>query len=113
MKCQYCQQDCQQVLEPSKLTRWECEPCGANFRYAEWGGLITITWKGIYVNGHQYFIKSYSGITGNAPEFVVYWQTTNSEGKTYWEEVVRFDFIPDNWTPQNVADKLKAYLPFL
>ena len=67
----------------------------------------------VRVLDYHYFIKIYDGVTSNAPEFVIYYETKNEEGLAYWEELIRWDFIPESWTPQNVEHKLKLYLPFL
>jgi hypothetical protein len=121
MNCHYCQQPCTLItpggdysgVDP-KLIRWECQNgCRANFRFLKDGGLVSITWSRIIVNANEYFVKFYPGVTGNAPEFTISFYTTNDEGKHYWQEIIRWDFIPESWTPQNVAHKLKLYLIFL
>jgi hypothetical protein len=114
MKCYYCDQECILIYgELDKIIRWACEPCDANFRFLKEGGLLYISWKNIWVNNTQYFIKLYCGVTGNAPEFVINFYTQNESGKHYWEELIRWDFIPESWTPQNATEKLKTFLPFI
>lgn len=118
MKCQFCpEQECYvdaDLPRSPKIDLYQCHECKAYYRTVagDESILLTTSWR-VYIGDKQYFIKSYNGQTGNAPEFVVSYYTTNSEGKQYWEEVHRFDFVPKDWTPKNSAHKLKTYLPFL
>lgn len=113
MNCKYCNKECIEHPVLKGLLRFECIDCAANFFTLVDGGLLYISFKEILVNDRKYYIKLYDGVSGNAPEIVIYWYTFNSEGHGYWEEVKRFDFVPKDWTPQNVVHKLKTYLPFL
>jgi hypothetical protein len=118
MKCQFCpDQECYidgDLPRSPKVDLYQCANCKAYYRTVAGAEdmLLSISWR-VHLDKKQYFIKSYHGCTGNAPEFVISFYATNSEGKQYWEEVKRFDFIPKDWTPHNSAHKLKTYLPFL
>jgi hypothetical protein len=115
MNCQFCQKECfisDSKPHPPSTDMWECYDCHAWHSTTKEGSLMLVSWK-VKFDSKEYFIKSYDGCTGNAPEFVIYYYTTSESGKHYWEEVKRFDFVPKDWTPLNSAHKLKTYLPFL
>lgn len=63
------------------------------------------------INNHKYYIKSYDGVTGNAPEFIIY-SFNPVEGEPIWKEIVRWNFIPD-WTPQTASQEIAKILVFL
>jgi len=115
MNCDYCNLECidHSAESTNKIVRFECQPCGATFRFLREGGLLYVTWKNVYLADRRYLIKLYDGVTGNAPTFLIYFLVKNAEYLLHWEELVRWDFIPESWTPQNVQDKLRLYLPFL
>jgi hypothetical protein len=92
----------------NKTVRYDCDPCKAIFRMSG-EEYFSITWLSVRSNNRKYDIKLYPGITGNAPEFVVY----STDDDKSWKNVMRLDFIPQDWTPQNAADKLKTALLFL
>lgn len=115
MNCSYCQAECvlrRDVPISPKVDLWWCESCLCNFNTRKDGVLLYSSWR-VDVENKHYFIKSYDGVTGNSPEFVIYYETTNSEGKQYWEDLKRFNFVPPDWNPKNSQHKLKTYLPFL
>lgn len=118
MKCHFCSdQDCPMTTDlprSPKIDLFQCPSCKSFYRTLanQEGALLSISWR-VLVGTHEYFIKSYDGCTGNAPEFVIAFHTQGLDGKWYWEEIKRFDFVPKDWTPQNSAHKLKTYLPFL
>ena len=111
--CEYCKAECKPFDGPISPTRhlYECVECHAYFNTTADDVPIYSSWR-ISIKDKKYFISSYHYQTGNAPEFIIAYLATNPEGKQYWEEVHRFNFIP-NWTPQDSAHKLSLYLPFL
>jgi hypothetical protein len=118
MKCQFCpDQECyidDTMPQSHKVDLYQCDKCKAYYRTVagKEDPILSVSWR-VWVGKREYFIKSYDGCTGNAPEFVVSYHATNSEGHQYWEEVHRFNFVPKDWTPLNSDHKLKTYLPFL
>jgi hypothetical protein len=114
MNCYYCHKPCLQTPtldEASHLTYWKCQNgCSANFNNLEDGRSWCITWGDICLSEHYYFIKLYSGVTANGPTFIV---SCTVKDPVHWTEIIRWDFIPESWTPQNVREKLKTFLPFI
>ena len=63
-----------------------------------------IRWEDIFIGEKEYGIR----ILPNVPSFTVrYWVA-----HYYFSKILELNFVPD-WTPQTVAHRLKAYLPFL
>jgi hypothetical protein len=94
-----------------------CPYCGARFQYL-CGATLNITWGDIVIDDKHYFVKVYPNIemTGNAPQFIVYYaEEINLHGipGLEWHDLLRLDFIPTGWTPQNIKQKIKEHLPFL
>jgi hypothetical protein len=112
MKCLYCQRayDLFQLEYPNGLQSADCDLCKVQYVHMDDGRLLSTIWKNIVVNGKLFYIKLYNGVSNNAPELIIYY--VDAERNT-WSEVKRLNFIPDSWTPQNTASKLKIYLPFL
>lgn len=86
--------------------------------------IIRITWKAFLCKGQLFCVKVYpDGEKGNhIPEFVVELHkaepinpdkiTVSDTHIMWWEEVVRFNFLPD-WTQDNIQEKLESFLTFL
>jgi len=111
--CKYCSNLCNLIYSTQSVTKWECTfGCLTVYRVREEGKLISTTWENIWIKGKRYVVKFYDGVTPNSPDFAVYCCHNNYKETPNWEEVLRWDFIPD-WTPFDARDKLLKYLPFL
>lgn len=117
MNCHYCQQPCTPLdaWKNIKLFRWECENgCGTVFLLRDDNKLISTIWKDVCIRDKHYSVKIYDGITGNAPQCIISYYIDNVSGSIgRWEEIIRWNFVPKSWTPQNVKQKLSTYLLFL
>jgi hypothetical protein len=111
MKCLYCQKELTFNTTPltgrDHFRHFRCQDCHAEFIRDAKDEMLAIFWDKIYVKDKPYFVKL--RVSGpDSPKCIVY--VGNGLGS---KQVVCFDFIPRDWTPQNAAAKLKAYLPFL
>lgn len=114
MKCQYCQAQVELDDGPhSNADVWICTGCKCRYRTTRCTTNIMSTLWFAYLDDKAYYLKSYNGCTGNAPEFIIGFHAQDIDGKWYWKEIKRFNFVPKDWTPLNSAHKLKMYLPFL
>ena len=116
MNCLYCQQYCSishTGISPanSKIFTANCLSCYVSFSFFDSveTEIAIIAWT----NLNKYFVKIYPGPTGNAPLFIVYYSKTLSDGTREWYDMIRFNFIPPDWTPQNAAEKIQSLKVFL
>lgn len=121
MKCLYCPNEFEiKIHDPQSKSR-HCTLCNVAYYLNDDYEIMTIIWMKIIIKEKIYAIKIYPGpYTGNAPEFIISYfegETICLEGSPVkigeWYEILRWDFIPKNWTPQNVQERLINYLPFL
>ena len=94
------------------IVRWKCNSCDTLYKYLTDESLVSIEWRFLHIKKRMYFVKIYSGVTGNAPEFVVRATFMDDWGEVCWTEVIRWNFIPD-WTPHNAEANLAKVLLFL
>lgn len=122
MKCKYCLRQCYSEISPDDGVNWiecgstalpegkvrhRCDHCWVTYR-AHYQ-----VWKDIKIKGRSYLVKLYDGDTGNAPQFIVSAYTKDDWGDFHWDEIIRWDFIPEAWSPQNIEDHLSKLLTFL
>ena len=124
MKCKYCYRQCYSevsfdnglnwveagapVLPDNGEIRHRCDHCWVTYR------THYQIWKDIKIKNRAYLVKLYDGETGNAPQFIVYAGCTDDWGDfDDWEEIIRWDFIPESWSPQNIEEHLAKLLTFL
>src|SRR5271154_3437156 len=112
MNCLYCQRTISTHMLDHTRMDFNCNHCNANFNCIS-GVIISILWRNIKIDGREYCVKMYPGPTGNAPSFIIYYIKKGGSGLSSWCDLLRFDFIPQNWTPQNIAQKIKELLPYL
>jgi len=118
MNCLYCQAATLEYSPNDNRSSFLCQNCNARFQCI-CGAISCITWSDIIIGDKHYSVKLYPDpmLTGNAPMFVVYYaiiETSLSGIPIYnWQDLLRFDFIPQGWTPQNIKEKIKHHLVYL
>lgn len=117
MNCLYCQQTLSDKpkFNPARedLLTWrtaECQDCKAVFYFQIEKPPHTIIWEGINIGNKEYRIRLY-------PKFdklvTSHFEIAYVIAPRVYQTVHLFSFIPESWTPYNVAQKLRSYLLFL
>jgi hypothetical protein len=113
--CYYCQKECVSELlnDPVNYPKgayidYDCYPCQAYIRLNLQGDIVYARWSNIKIEDKSYFIQVFP-----PTQFIIYYYSQHQAlAIGDWINIKTFAFIPD-WTPQNIVNKLGAYLPFL
>jgi hypothetical protein len=117
--CPYCQTECitSYILDDlvnfprGPYIDYDCSHCQVHIRITSQGDMVYARWQNIKIKNESYFIIIIMSQDHNPTiEFNIYCMSHSTLKD--WIKIKTFNFIPD-WTPQNIVNKLGAYLPFL
>jgi hypothetical protein len=104
--CPYCQQPTKLIEAWETGDRHDCEPCQASFTIEGYNGpKLFYTDLSFDVKGEKWYASFYH----KTQTCSVMAPTDTVPGMLY--EVFSLSFIPD-WTPSNIAQKVKGYIIF-
>lgn len=106
--CKYCQKDCLVDFSDGLLygervdvKKWKCHTCMIIFRSYAYDRAKSEIWA-IKLGEESYTVRFW--VMGEVSKATVLRALT---------AVLRLDFIPPDWHPNNIQDKLQLYLPLL